>query len=167
MAAHSSVLAWRLPGMGKPGGLPSMGSHRVGHDWSDLAAAAAASESKSWDLNHGSLAPDSRLLTTPLCHWKEWLPGACRMCPPLTLTVKVSWVTFIGPHACILAPWVLPILFLCGLTFVPLLSPQPLNIFQTSVCLELPEKLLNFTSLDHNHRDSVLVALGRGPGMCF
>ena len=37
MATHSSVLAWRLPGMGKPGGLPSMGSHRVGHDWSDLA----------------------------------------------------------------------------------------------------------------------------------
>ena len=40
MAAHSSVLAWRIPGTGKPGGLPSMGSHRVGHDWSDLAAAA-------------------------------------------------------------------------------------------------------------------------------
>ena len=42
MATHSSVLAWRIPGMGEPGGLPSMGSHRVGHDWSDLAAAAAA-----------------------------------------------------------------------------------------------------------------------------
>ena len=42
MATHSSVLAWSNPGMGKPGGLPSVGSHRVGHDWSDLAAAAAA-----------------------------------------------------------------------------------------------------------------------------
>ena len=41
MATHSSVLAWRIPGMVEPGGLPSMGSHRVGHDWSDLAAAAA------------------------------------------------------------------------------------------------------------------------------
>ena len=41
MATHSSVLAWRIPG-GEPGGVPSMGSHRVGHDWSDLAAAAAA-----------------------------------------------------------------------------------------------------------------------------
>ena len=39
MATHSSVLAWRIPGMGEPGGLPSMGSHRVGHNWSDLAAA--------------------------------------------------------------------------------------------------------------------------------
>ena len=42
MATHSSVLAWRIPGTGEPSGLPSMGSHRVGHNWSDLAAAAAA-----------------------------------------------------------------------------------------------------------------------------
>ena len=41
MATYSSVLAWRIPGTGEPGGLPSMGSHRVGHDWSDLAAAAS------------------------------------------------------------------------------------------------------------------------------
>ena len=42
MVTHSSTLAWRIPGTGEPGGLPSMGSHRVGHNWSDLAAAAAA-----------------------------------------------------------------------------------------------------------------------------
>ena len=42
MATHFSVLAWRIPGTTDSGGLPSMGSHRVGHDWSDLAAAAAA-----------------------------------------------------------------------------------------------------------------------------
>ena len=41
MATHSSVLAWRIPGTGEPGELPFMGSHRVGYDWSDLAAAAA------------------------------------------------------------------------------------------------------------------------------
>ena len=52
MATHSSVLAWRIPG--EPGGLPSMGSHRVGHDWSELAAQQIAfsgerySESKNW-----------------------------------------------------------------------------------------------------------------------
>ena len=40
MATHSSVLAWRIPGAGEHHGLPSMGSHRVGHNWSDLAAAA-------------------------------------------------------------------------------------------------------------------------------
>ena len=42
MATHSSVLAWTIPGTGEPGGLLSMGSHRAGHDWRDLAAAAAA-----------------------------------------------------------------------------------------------------------------------------
>ena len=41
MATHSSVLAWRIPGTREPGELPSLGSHRVGHDWSNLAAAAA------------------------------------------------------------------------------------------------------------------------------
>ena len=41
VATHSNVLAWRIPGTGEPGGLPSMGLHRVGHDWSDLAAACS------------------------------------------------------------------------------------------------------------------------------
>ena len=44
MATHSCVLAWRIPGTGEPSGLPSMGLHRVGHDWRDLAAAAVPSE---------------------------------------------------------------------------------------------------------------------------
>ena len=48
MATHSSVLAWKIPGTGDPGGLLSMGSHRVGHDWSDLAAAAAAADCRYW-----------------------------------------------------------------------------------------------------------------------
>ena len=43
MATHSSVLAWRIPATGEPGGPPSMGSHRVRHDWSDLAAACPLS----------------------------------------------------------------------------------------------------------------------------
>ena len=54
MATHSNVLAWRIPGMGEPGGLPSVGSHRVRHDWSDLAAAAAANygDQKSLEVSH-------------------------------------------------------------------------------------------------------------------
>ena len=48
MATHSSVLAWRIPGTGEPGGLPSMGLHRVRHDWSDLAAAAAGLPKLCW-----------------------------------------------------------------------------------------------------------------------
>ena len=46
MATHSSVLTWRIPGTGEPGGLLSIGSHRVRQDWSDLAAAAAAATSR-------------------------------------------------------------------------------------------------------------------------
>ena len=44
MATHSTVLAWRIPGMGEPGGLPSMGSHRVEHDWSDLSSSSSSSD---------------------------------------------------------------------------------------------------------------------------
>ena len=51
MATHSSVLACRIPGTGEPGGLPSMGSHRVGHDWSDLAAAAWLSHEEIENMN--------------------------------------------------------------------------------------------------------------------
>ena len=49
MAAHSTVLAWRIPGMEEPGGLSSMGSYRVGHDWSNLAAAAVNVMTSSLD----------------------------------------------------------------------------------------------------------------------
>ena len=55
MATHSSVLAWRIAGMGEPGGLPSVASHRVGHDWSNLAAAlekemATHSSTLAWKI---------------------------------------------------------------------------------------------------------------------
>ena len=56
MATHSSVLAWRIPGTGEPGGLPSMGSHRVGHGWSDLAAAAGGTT-----------------FSVPFYRWRDWM----------------------------------------------------------------------------------------------
>ena len=46
MATHSNVLAWRIPGTGEPGGLPSVGSHRVGHNGSDLAADSTVAHSQ-------------------------------------------------------------------------------------------------------------------------
>ena len=49
MATHSSVLAWRIPGTGEPGGLSSVGSHRIRHDWSNLAVAAAVEGRGPWD----------------------------------------------------------------------------------------------------------------------
>ena len=57
MATHSSVLAWRIPGTGESDGLPSMGSHRVGHDWSDLAAAVGMNSSRDCGLSERTAAP--------------------------------------------------------------------------------------------------------------
>ena len=56
MTTHSNILAWRIPGTGEPSGLPSMGSHRVRHDWSDLAAAAACFLRPIWLRIPGCLA---------------------------------------------------------------------------------------------------------------
>ena len=67
MATHSSILAWRIPGTEEPGGLPSVGSHGVGHDWSDLAAAAA--------FIPGLLSPTNKALFSDECPiaWNFWI----------------------------------------------------------------------------------------------
>ena len=80
MATHSSVLAWRILGTGEPGGLgpQSMGSHRVGHDWSDLAAAAAVLLDQSFTLTtsfnlnyfHNGPVSKSHLELSP--HKRTW-----------------------------------------------------------------------------------------------
>ena len=83
MATHSSVLAWRIPGTGEPAGLPSMGSHRVGHDWSDLAAAAAAAAAAlcmrcPWTKEENEGIQMQRPLwsgsiwVTEKCHWLQF-----------------------------------------------------------------------------------------------
>ena len=80
MATHSSVFAWRIPGTGEPGGLPSTGSHRVRHDWSDAAAAAAGSIS-------GTLCTN---LTWMLNTWNRALIGLeNRKCPMESYTSSV------------------------------------------------------------------------------
>ena len=87
VATHSSVLAWRIPGMGEPGGLPFTGSHRVGHDWSDLAAAAAMAVAfifiQKWKVT--CLRSHSHLLK------EEGLEGSAPLggCPLTTL--PLSW----------------------------------------------------------------------------
>ena len=74
MATRSSVLAWRIPGTGEPGGLPSMGSHRVGHDWSDLAAVAAKDgDHCDWNIT---------------IHWTQL--SYSRDLPPITLILCLT-----------------------------------------------------------------------------
>ena len=75
MATHFSVLAWRIPETVEPGGLPSMGSHRVGHDWSILAAAAAASVMR---FRNGWLE------TIPSVNSSPHMNSTCLLIPGLT-----------------------------------------------------------------------------------
>ena len=74
MATHSSVLAWRIPGTADPGGLPSMGSHKFGHDWSDTAAAAAAAQHWGIFLLLGFFSPLYTFLFTNLLSGKFGFP---------------------------------------------------------------------------------------------
>ena len=80
MTTHSSVLAWRIPGTGEPGGLPSMGLHRVRHDWSDLAAAA------DFPVLHCLL-----LLAQTHAHWISDAIQPSHPLPPLLLLPKNSF----------------------------------------------------------------------------
>ena len=77
MATHSSVLAWRIPGMGEPGGLPSMGLHRVGHNLSNLAAA-------SRDEREGCAVDGGKLW---LQHYSSEVPG--KRNPPLERELRI------------------------------------------------------------------------------
>ena len=93
MATHSSVLAWRIPGTGEPGGLPSMGSHRVGHDWSDLAEQRRRESlldckkfkpvnpqgNQLWIFIRNTDAETEALILWPL-DAKWWLPGKRPWC---------------------------------------------------------------------------------------
>ena len=99
MATHSSILAWRIPGIGEPDGLLSMGSHRVKHNWSNLAAAAAVAMHSltqryiNWPLKY--IFPTCNY--TMINRQARWLPGRKKSllqrkpitrnsprCPPLT-----------------------------------------------------------------------------------
>ena len=99
MATHSSVLAWRFPGTGEPGGLPSMGSHRVGHDWSNLAAAAAGAKKKKkkpahvyWRSNRSWYSFKEKVLKKflPLVRHKPWCPSS------FTWSIKRYYLIVLG-----------------------------------------------------------------------
>ena len=101
MATHSSVLAWRSPGTGKPCGLPSMGSHRVGHDWSDLAAAAIQSVHHFLivfffykAIRRGCESVWFQVYTSDTCWQPRWLSSQWKCQPGLS----GKWKTFQCSH---------------------------------------------------------------------
>ena len=97
MATHSSVLAWRIPGTGEPGGLLSVGSHRVGHDWSDLAAAAAAEFSKviqAWAFRVSRFLPHDFVLRLLTMRHQNWGGGKESFWNNGTDLEKLFWLEF-------------------------------------------------------------------------
>ena len=88
MATHSTILAWRIPGTAEPGGLPSVGSHRVGHDWSDLAVAVATLDVWNAENHFDGKYTDECFLC--------WLSGKepacqCRRCRCDPWVSKIPW----------------------------------------------------------------------------
>ena len=96
MATHSSVLVWRIPEMGEPGGLPSVGSHRVRHNWIDLAAAAAAIAT-CWMQADDALTPfwvesQGYEVSDPATGWFWVILWPLRTaCAPICTTVESKW----------------------------------------------------------------------------
>ena len=114
MATHSSVPSWRIPGMGEPGGLPSLGSHRVGHDWSDLAAAAAVS------LNNYSILPALELNKHRIVLFVFFCDLLC------LLKVMFLWSCCCGSSSFIFTTSLGSLVWTCQVTFSILLM---LNLF--------------------------------------
>ena len=96
MATHSSILAWRIPGTEEPGGLPSMGSHRIGHKWSNLAAAAAVI-SAIWVAYYWKARPGFESRSMSVCvthctsfHPESWLTRQIQD-PILYMLIQKNW----------------------------------------------------------------------------
>ena len=96
MAAHSSVLAWRNPGTGEPGGRPSVGSHGVGHDWSDVVAAAAAAAAC---LIWAGLPSCFYYLHLRLLVYREWTPDTHPRGPSISCLRIISVLTIWEEHS--------------------------------------------------------------------
>ena len=120
MATHSSILAWRFPGTEEPGGLPPMGSDRVGHDWSDLAA-AAVTHTFNYLINKVTILsmPNQK---TSLSFWNVFSPSfflsSQEPCPPkwlmvysvvclslLLIPISLSWTLIIFNIPIVITLW--------------------------------------------------------------
>ena len=99
MAAHSSVLAWRIPGTGEPGGLPSMGLCRVGHDWSNLAALTPRTCSNSYPLSRWCHPTISSSVIPLSCLQSFPASGSFLMSRLFTLVSNWSFSFYISPSS--------------------------------------------------------------------
>ena len=132
MATHSSILAWRIPGTVEPGGLPSMGWHRVGHDWSDLAVAVSKPKPE-----HGSVSL-LRILFICVFHVLDLFSTSFLIifcfhktkCTPQILLTLDCLMTFLGKKSVFLRCWGHAVAWICQFsTSFSLLSIFTVKLF--------------------------------------
>ena len=113
MAPYSSVFAWRISGTGEPFGLPSMGSHRVRHDWSKLAAPAAADFNSMWTENFQMFkldlekAEESEIKFPTSVGWSKKAMNSRKTPASGLLTMPKPWTVWITPYSSTLT-WKIP-----------------------------------------------------------
>ena len=115
MATHSSIFAWRIPGTGEPGGLPSMGWHRVRHDWSDLAVAVSKPKPE-----HGSVSL-LRIVFICVFHVLDLFSTSFLIifcfhktkCTPQILLTLDCLMTFLGKKSVFLRCWGHAVAWIC------------------------------------------------------
>ena len=123
MATHSSVLAWRIPGTGKLGGLPSIGSHRVGHDWNNLAAATA--EQNNFQINSTKLPGVYTMLSSQYPHFQtikllHLAPENSHIWPPPLATWSKSLLFFSVVSTIVTAKtWIKRFIQVCDQKYFP------------------------------------------------
>jgi len=144
MATHSSILALRIPGTGEPGGLPSMGSHRVGHDWTDLAAATWQADVKVWASTHSLCSPSQdafssvqslsrvRLFATP---WTAARQASLSITSSQSPTKPMSIELMIPSNH---------LIFCCPLLLLPSILPSIRRCFTGSDYIQIWKSMLKY-----------------------
>ena len=155
MAAHSSVLAWTIPGTGEPGGLLSMGSHRVGHDWSDLAAAAvhtAWAKNVYWFLYEAFFGISSAVVVSDsVTSWSAEHQAS------LSFSLSQSLLKFMYSESVMLSNH----LILCYLLlFLPSIFPS-IRVFsnESALCIRWPKYRSFSFSISPSNEYSGLISL--------
>ena len=156
MATHSSVLGWRIPGMGEPGGLPSMGSHRVGHDWSNLAAAAATCLwACRFQLSSSPFAYQKIMKGSVVPHTK-FIAWRCRVTELIQAFLVINYRSFRGVNLIILSAWYKPdweclqLLIDCPTLFFSFFFLLSISLWKFGL-KQWPELHLHLTHLDSRH----------------
>ena len=144
MATHSSILALRIPGTGEPGGLPSMGLHRVGHDWTDLAAATWQADVKVWASTHSLCSPSQDAFSSVLSlSWVRLFATPWTAARQASLSITSSQ----SPTKPMSIELMIPsnhLIFCCPLLLLPSILPSIRRCFTGSDYIQIWKSMLKY-----------------------